>query len=176
VLAEAEGKRILLTGDARGDRIIEGLELVGLLTPGGTMEVDILKMPHHGSARNMEASFLQRVRGKHYVFSGNGENGNPERGTLEMLRQGRPDGPYEIHLTYPVEDIDEARRKDWATEQRNERGRRVKNPGTRIRPDWSPADNSLRAFFAAHPDMARRVRVVDADAPYVIDLLQPLGM
>jgi hypothetical protein len=52
----------------------------------------------------------------------------------------------------------------------------VKNPGTRIRPDWSPADNSLRAFFAAHPDMARRVRVVDADAPYVIDLLQPLGM
>jgi hypothetical protein len=71
------------------------------------------------------------------------------------VRQARPDGPYEIHLTYPVEDIDEARRKDWATEQGEERGRRVKNPGTRIRPDWSPADNSLRAFFAAHPDMAR---------------------
>jgi hypothetical protein len=99
------------------------------------MEVDILKMPHHGSARNMEASFLQRVRGKHYVFSGNGENGNPERGTLEMLRQARPGGPYEIHLTYPVEDIDEARRKDWATEQGKERGRRMKNSGTRIRPD-----------------------------------------
>jgi hypothetical protein len=40
----------------------------------------------------------------------------------------------------------------------------------------SPADNSLRAFFAAHPDMARRVRVVDAHAAHVIDLLQPLGM
>jgi len=83
---------------------------------------------------------------------------------------------YEIHLIYPVEDIDEARRKDWATEQGKERGRQAKNPGARIRPDWSPADNSLRAFFAAHPDMARRVRVVDADAAHVIDLLQPLGM
>jgi hypothetical protein len=174
VLAEADGKRILLTGDARGDRIIEGLELVGLLPPGGTLEVDVLKMPHHGSARNMETSFLRRVRARHYVFSGNGEHGNPERETLEMLRQARPDGPYDIHLTYPVEEIDEARRKDWGTEQNKERARRAKNPAAHVRPDWSPAANSLGAFFAAHPDTARRVRVVDADAPHVVDLLEPL--
>jgi beta-lactamase superfamily II metal-dependent hydrolase len=175
VLAEVEGKRMLLTGDARGDRIIEGLELVGRLTPGGTLEVDILKMPHHGSARNMEASFLQRVRARHYVFSGNGEHGNPERETLEMLRDARPDRQYEIHLTYPVKEIDEARRKDWGTEQNKERGRRTTNPWARVRPDWSPPDNSLHAFFEAHPDMAARVRVVDADAPHVIDLLEPLA-
>jgi hypothetical protein len=175
VLAEVEGKRMLLTGDARGDRIIEGLELVGRLTPGGTLEVDILKMPHHGSARNMEASFLQRVRARHYVFSGNGEHGNPERETLEMLRDARPDRQYDIHLTYPVQEIDAARRKDWGTEQNKERGRRTTNPRARVRPDWSPPDNSLHAFFEAHPDIAARVRVVDADAPHVIDLLEPLA-
>ena len=60
-IAEAGGKRILLTGDARGDKIIQGLELVGALEPNGTMHVDVLKMPHHGSDRNMETSFLRRI-------------------------------------------------------------------------------------------------------------------
>jgi Metallo-beta-lactamase superfamily len=35
VLAEAGGKRMLLTGDARGDKILLGLEKIGLLVPGG---------------------------------------------------------------------------------------------------------------------------------------------
>ena len=34
MLAEVGGKRMLLTGDARGDKILEGLELVGLLQAG----------------------------------------------------------------------------------------------------------------------------------------------
>ena len=54
VVAEANGKRMLLTGDARGDKILEGLQLVGLLGPGddSTMQVDLLKVPHHGSDNN----------------------------------------------------------------------------------------------------------------------------
>jgi hypothetical protein len=91
------------------------------------------------------------------------------------VRQARPDGPYEIHLTYPVEDIDEARRKDWATEQGEERGRRVKNPvhasSQTVTGRQQPAGLLRRA-----PGHGPRVRVVDADAPHVIDLLQPLGM
>jgi hypothetical protein len=54
VLAEAGGKSILLTGDARGDKILTGLELIGAITPKGKLHVDVLKMPHHGSDRNME--------------------------------------------------------------------------------------------------------------------------
>jgi hypothetical protein len=175
VVAELEGKRILLTGDARGDIIVQGLELVGLLARGKTLTVDVLKMPHHGSSRNMEPSFLRRIRARHYVFSGNGEHGNPERETLEMLRQARPDGEYELHLTYPVAEIDVERRKDWEKEQGKEIARSRKNPRTAVRRDWSPGTNSLAAFFAAHSDMARRVRVVDAPGPHVIDLLEPLG-
>lgn len=57
-------------GGHSGTDGLNDVSAVDLLTPGGTMEIDILKMPHHGSARNMVASFLQRVRGKHYVFSG----------------------------------------------------------------------------------------------------------
>ena len=35
VLAELGGKSMLLTGDARGDKILEGMELAGLLETGG---------------------------------------------------------------------------------------------------------------------------------------------
>src|SRR5262249_7490907 len=85
VLAEANDKRMLLTGDARGDKILEGLEFAGAMKTGGQIHVDILKVPHHGSSNNIEPDFFERITSEHYVFSGNGEHGNPERETLQML-------------------------------------------------------------------------------------------
>jgi hypothetical protein len=59
VLAEVGKKRMLLTGDARGDKVLEGLELVGLLKNDGksTMHVDVFKGPHHGSATRIRFCF-----------------------------------------------------------------------------------------------------------------------
>ena len=64
VLAELGGKSMLLTGDARGDKILEGMELAGLLKKGGKRHVDLLKVPHHGSDNNMETIFFERVTGR----------------------------------------------------------------------------------------------------------------
>jgi len=63
VLAEVNKKRILFTGDARGDKVLEGLELVGLLKKDGksTINVDVLKCPHHGSDRNIDPIFFRRT-------------------------------------------------------------------------------------------------------------------
>ena len=126
VLAEVGKKRMLLTGDARGDKILKGLELVGLLKADGesTMHVDVLKGPHHGSNRNVERIFFKRVTADHYVFSGNGEHGNPERETLEMLLAERGDEDYTVHLTYPIDEIDVDREKDWIKEQGKEKARK----------------------------------------------------
>jgi hypothetical protein len=175
VLAEENGKRMLLTGDARGDKILLGLEKIGLLRPGGKMKVDILKMPHHGSDRNMEKIFLERVVADHYVFSGDGEHGNPERKTFEMLRAARKDDNFLIHLTYPLEEIDAGRKEDWKKEQTKEKARKTKNPRTQVRSNWSEKNNSLRAFFADHPELAKQVRSVEKDKPHVIDLLDKVG-
>jgi len=79
VMVTAGGKDILLTGDARGDKILKGLERIDVLKKGGTMEVDILKVPHHGSSNNLDTDFFERIVADHYVFSGDGEHGNPER-------------------------------------------------------------------------------------------------
>jgi hypothetical protein len=175
VLAEADSKRMLLTGDARGDKILEGLELVDLLKPGGTLHIDVLKMPHHGSDRNMDRIFFERITADHYVFSGNGEYGNPERETLQMLLDKRGDAEFTIHLTYPIQEIDVEREKDWNKEQQKEKSRKKNNPNLDVREDWSPKKHSLTAFFAAHQDFARKVSIVEEDVPHVINLLDAVG-
>lgn len=175
VVAEAKGKRMLLTGDARGDKILAGLELVGLLKKGNDLHVNVLKVPHHGSQNNMETKFFKRVTADHYVFSGNGEHGNPERETLEMLLAARGDNvEYQIHLTYPVDEIDRGRKKDWEKEQAKEKNRKKKKPSVKVRDNWSPQQHSLTMLFKDNPKLARKVQIVDADKPHLIDLLDPV--
>jgi hypothetical protein len=175
VLAEVGDKRMLLTGDARGDKILEGLELVGLLDPGGTMEIDVLKVPHHGSDNNLDDDFFQRIIAKHYVFSGNGEHGNPERASLEMLFNARGNEPFIVHLTYPIDEIDVERKKNWEKEQAKEKTKKLTKPATVVRPDWSPETHGLVAFFAETQLAAgQEIRIVDDPGPHLIDLLDPL--
>ena len=174
LLAEVGDKRILLTGDARGDKVLEGLELVGLLKKDGksTMHVDVFKGPHHGSDRNADPILFRRVTADHYVFSGNGEHGNPERATLQMLLDERGDeDDYTIHLTYPIDEIDVGRKADWEKEQAKEKTRKKKNPKVKVRANWSAKKNSLASFFAANKKFAEKVVIVAEDEPHVIDLL-----
>jgi len=98
VLAEQGGKTMLLTGDARGDDIIKGLEGAKLLK-NGTITVDLLKLPHHGSDRNVTKEFFETVRARHYVFSADGAFDNPEIETFKMIEAARPDDDFTIHLT-----------------------------------------------------------------------------
>lgn len=112
VHAERDGQTILLTGDARSDHILIGLEKTGLLNAAGKLEVSTLKMPHHGSDRNVDQSFLERVGARSYLFSGDGEHGNPERKTIEILLEAQPDRKMRLYFTYPLEEIDEERARE----------------------------------------------------------------
>ena len=171
VMVEARGKRMLLTGDARGDKILDGLELVRFLEKGAHIHVDVLKMPHHGSDNNIAPVFFKRVTADYYVFSGNGEHGNPERETLKMLIDARGNTDYEIHLTYPVDEIDEERKKDWEKQQMREIKRKRKKQKARVRADWSPKKNGLASFLANNKEMAKKIRIVEEGKPHLIDLV-----
>lgn len=177
LLAEAGDKTVLLTGDARGDKILAGLELIGLLAAGEDrpLHVDVLKVPHHGSAHNLEVDFFRRVTAGHYVFSGDGKHGNPEREALEMLLEARGDAPYTLHFTYPIEEIDEEREKDWKKHQARERKKREKKPDQAVREDWSRQRHALGGLFDEHADFGAKVHVVPEGDPHVIDLLDPVG-
>jgi len=100
LLAELGGKRMLLTGDARGDLVLRGLERAGLLSADEPLVVDVLKLPHHGSDRNVEDGFFERIHATHYVVSGDGKHDNPSPATFTMIERARPDGGYTVHLTY----------------------------------------------------------------------------
>jgi beta-lactamase superfamily II metal-dependent hydrolase len=176
LLVSSGGKQMLLTGDARGDKILEGLEAVGVLDPGGKMHVDLLKVPHHGSANNLDTDFFERITADHYVFCGNGEHGNPERESLEMLFDARGEAPFTVHLTYPIETIDVAREEDWNKEQAKEKKRKAAGSKKPVRPDWSPEEHSLTAFFAGLELTGRQeLLIVGDDAPHIINLLDPVG-
>jgi hypothetical protein len=101
VLAEFEGKRMLLTGDARGDFILQSLREAKLLDKG-RIHVDIFKVPHHGSVRNAAAELFEVVAADHYVFSADGRNGNPDPPTFDLIFKARPKGKYHLWLTNNV--------------------------------------------------------------------------
>jgi hypothetical protein len=176
LVAEVEGKRMLLTGDARGDMIIKGLQLVGLLGAGdkSTMHVDLLKVPHHGSSRNLERNFFERITADHYVFSGNGEHGNPEREALEMLLDARGGADFTMHLTYPVNEIDKGREEDWKRGQINDENKKKKRSDVEVRPNWSPNEQSLEALLTKRRVPKKILSIVDAAKPHLIDLLNPV--
>ena len=103
VLARSAERTLLLTGDARSDDVVSGLEAAGLLTAAGApLTVDVLKLPHHGSIRNVDDVFFKCVRARNYVISANGRDGNPEDDTLALLCDSRfdDDEPWTLWFTY----------------------------------------------------------------------------
>jgi hypothetical protein len=99
VLAKAEGKTMLLTGDARGDYTLTAMRNAGLLNDDGKpFEVDLLKLPHHGSDRNVDQDYFDSIRASHYVISADGRFTNPDVPTLEMISKSRKDDDFTIWL------------------------------------------------------------------------------
>jgi beta-lactamase superfamily II metal-dependent hydrolase len=98
---EQGDKTMLLTGDGRGDDTLKGLEAAGLLPAGGNLHVNLLKLPHHGSDRDVESDYFERITADHYVISANGRFANPSVATLQMLRDTQGDRAYTVHLTNP---------------------------------------------------------------------------
>ena len=154
-------KRILLTGDARGDRILEGLKRQNLLDKQGRLEVDILKVPHHGSDRNVEPEFFEAIIAKTYVLSGNGKYGNPERETLDWIVEARGQKAiFDLVLTYDVASIDAERKRDF--DQKQQRKKKAKPVA------WNKKKQSLAMFFKEKNDAGYKFSVTVA--PVTIDL------
>jgi hypothetical protein len=83
MLIEVFGRKILLTGDQRGDHVLEGL-IATKKAKGGKLHVDILKVPHHGAIGNNQREFVEAVTADTYVFSANGKDQNPDPPVLAL--------------------------------------------------------------------------------------------
>lgn len=127
-----EGKSILLTGDARGDKVLDGLRGAGLMAADDTITVDVFKVPHHGSDRNATAELFQKIIADTYVISADGKHGNPDLDTIKWIVEARGvDAEFDIILTNQVSHIDVKREADY-----HKHGKQ-----------WNASDDSLAAFF-----------------------------
>ena len=96
-LAEADGKKILFTGDARTDHVVEGLKKRNLLKYG-KLHVDVIKVPHHGSDRNSDRDFYERITADTYVISADGKYNNPDYATMCWIIEEAEKQKRKIHL------------------------------------------------------------------------------
>ena len=102
LLVKSENKSILLTGDCRGDHLQQGLIKTGL-SKDGRFHVDILKVPHHGSKRNVSRDFFEEVTSDTYILSANGKHGNPDYETLVWIVETAKEAGRKIKLIFTNE-------------------------------------------------------------------------
>jgi hypothetical protein len=146
-------RTMLLTGDARGDHMIECLRNAGFLDGSADehLHVDLLKVPHHGSERNVEPRFFEQITADTYVLSANGKHGNPDRAAIEWIIDSRDkEDDYHIVLTYPVDALDSKRREI--------RGAK-----------WDEQSESLAVLFEERKQQGYKFRVT-TDAPMPLEL------
>lgn len=98
LLARCQGKTILLTGDGRGDHLLQGLHHAGLLDELDQLHVDVLKVAHHGSDRNATRRFFRRVTADKYVISADGLHGNPDLATMIWIVESAREGGRQIEI------------------------------------------------------------------------------
>jgi hypothetical protein len=106
------GPTLLLPGDGRGDHLLAGLEEAGLLKDG-RIHVSLLKLPHHGSSRNLSAEFFERVTADRYLISADGRYDNPDAQALQWLAEAarKQDRAYTLIATNDCAPTKEFRQK-----------------------------------------------------------------
>ncbi|HDL8360210.1 TPA: MBL fold metallo-hydrolase, partial [Yersinia enterocolitica] len=94
-LATSDGKKILFLGDSDTKTILEWMDRKGY----ETLEVDAVKLPHHGSKHNYNKSLLERVLCKKYLISTNGKkHSHPDIETLARIVKYSKIQPVDIYI------------------------------------------------------------------------------
>ncbi|MCO7500265.1 hypothetical protein NJG17_10175 [Stenotrophomonas maltophilia] len=98
LLAEFNGARVLLAGDAHADRLISSLKV--LLREEGRLRLDAFKLSHHGSSGNTSRELLDLVECSRYLVSTNGSYfGHPDEVAIaRVLKYGGSEKS--LHFNY----------------------------------------------------------------------------
>ncbi len=108
VIAEWQGKRYLLSGDAYAPVMAASLErwLAGQGSDGGTppatLQLELFKLPHHGSVSNISAELLALIKCRRYLFSTSGKIfGHPHDRTIKLiLEKHQAKGKPQLYFNY----------------------------------------------------------------------------
>ncbi len=93
---------MLLCGDSIGETITEGLSSVPHLLACDPLAVNVLAVPHHGSAASVRKEFFDRIHADTYVFSNDGgvKHGHPNVEVLRWIIESRgPSDAFRLAFT-----------------------------------------------------------------------------
>lgn len=95
-------KSILMLGDSHIETVIKWLDKNQI----DKLQVDAIKLSHHGSRHNINAQFLQRVDCNNFLISTNGKKHNhPDLETLALIAKYCALSETNIYLNYKLENI-----------------------------------------------------------------------
>ena len=151
LLVELAGKRILLPSDSRADVLMSALAQSGYTHDAqGNVSLDVMAIPHGGSANNVSLEFFQRVKAEHYVFQADGTFDNPKPETLKMIFNARRGDhrPFAIYFTFAPDQL----KKDYPVAQLCALLAEERAAGSQV-----PADHAADRYqFDGHPAAAAR--------------------
>lgn len=103
---QTEGRSLLLLGDADVNVTTDSLSAIAEVE-GAPLNVDLIKMSHHGSKANINRKLFELTNCSRYLFTTNGGTGgayHPDRQTIACIdawaRKG--DDPMALYFNYPL--------------------------------------------------------------------------
>lgn len=98
LLAEFQGRRALLAADAHEDTLISSLQ--HLRNGGPPFRLDLLKVPHHGSAGNLSNRLMAEIDCHRYAISSDGSrHGLPDPDSIARIVKACT-SPCELYFNY----------------------------------------------------------------------------
>ena len=101
-LLEHGGRSCLFTGDGYADVLARGLDRLRKERGLERLPIDVVKLPHHGSAANIGPELLRTIDCRRFLVSTNGDYfKHPDPETLQLL--ARESGPCEVVFNHDNE-------------------------------------------------------------------------
>lgn len=109
-ILRSEGKTYLMLGDVKSDDVINYLIGKGY-SEDCPLEVDFVKIAHHGSRYNISNNLLDIIKCNRYIISSNGGRAStihPDRETIAKLLyhpQRRMEDPVHLYFNYKLDEL-----------------------------------------------------------------------
>jgi hypothetical protein len=114
LLLEYKKRRVLLTGDSRSGSLIPGIDRLLAERQIDKLEIDALKVPHHGSKNNLSNDLASRLACTNFLLSSSGRKfHHPDDDAVARILLHSSDPV--LHFNYRTKDNEDWDRKNWKT-------------------------------------------------------------
>lgn len=96
-MLEENNNKILFLGDTSSNSVIKGLTESKKIKE---CEIDIMKLPHHGSKKNTSDKLLENFKTNKYLLSTNGSNSKPNKATIARILKSNENDEVYLYSNY----------------------------------------------------------------------------